>query len=374
MSSPLKTQCARMVMVGFPGLSLDPDLKQLMDEGVFGAILFRRNVGLPEETAELCAQLKAHAARPFVLGVDQEGGRVARLRGPPFTTLPPLRDLGMREDPQSARRMGRLLAYEVSAAGFDWDFAPVLDVDTNPNNPVIGDRAFSHRPSLVSSLGVAMAEGMEEAGVASCGKHFPGHGDTHQDSHLTLPRLPHAMDRLEQIELAPFRAYAQAGLSSVMTAHVIFEALDRKVPATMSQRVLQGLLREQLGFQGLVVSDDLEMKAIADNYPVEEAVALGAAAGVDLFLVCHNALVQHRAIEGLVKAVESGRVHRAQVEAANARLDAFAQRFAQAARGDVSRLGSLEHRLLAEGLWAAPSGSDPTEVMLAKKSPPLKQE
>src|SRR5262249_37567228 len=198
---------------------------------------------------------------------------VARLRGPPYTSLPPMRLLGQRGDPETARRVGRLLAFELRATGFDWDFAPVLDVDSNPANPVIGDRSFGSDPAEVVRLGVALAEGMERAGVASCGKHFPGHGDTLQDSHLTLPVLEHGLERLEAVELVPFRAYARAGLASVMTAHVRFPALGEDGAATLSRKSITGLLRERLAFRGGVVRDDLGMKAIA--HPGGAAVAAG---------------------------------------------------------------------------------------------------
>lgn len=360
--SELYRRCAGLFMVGFPGTAPDAEVRGLIDDGIFGAILFKRNVGTPGQTAELIRALKSHAGRPFVLAVDQEGGRVARLRGEPFTTLPAMRDIGRSRDATLAARVGQLLAYEVRAIGFDWDFAPVLDVDTNPKNPVIGDRALHREPLEVARLGVALAQGMEFGGVASCGKHFPGHGDTAQDSHLALPRLPHDLRRLREVELLPFAAFAKARLSSLMTAHVIFEALEPQAPATMSKRVLEGLLRTELGFEGVLVSDDLEMKAIADHYPVEQAVVAGVNAGVDLFLVCHSALVQRAAIAGLVKAVEEGRVTRARIEEALGRLHALARRFARGPEDLLSTLGSQEHRRLAAGLDAGTFvGADPTE-------------
>ena len=236
----LREACARLLLVGFPGREVDRDLAGLVDAGVLGAILFGRNVGTAVETARLVRELKSRARRPFPASVDQEGGRVARLRGPPYTALPPMRVLGQRSDPELARRVGRLLAFEVRATGFDWDFAPVLDVDSNPANPVIGDRSFGPDPAKVAHLGVALAEGMEQGGIASCGKHFPGHGDTLQDSHLTLPVLEHGLERLEAVELVPFRAYARAGLASLMTAHVRFPALGEDVAATMSRASISG--------------------------------------------------------------------------------------------------------------------------------------
>jgi beta-N-acetylhexosaminidase len=356
----LRQACARLLVVGFPGREVDRDLAGLVDAGVLGAILFGRNVGTAAETARLVRDLKSHAGRPFPVSVDQEGGRVARLRGLPYTALPPMRVLGQRGDAEAARRVGRLLAYELRATGFDWDFAPVLDVDSNPNNPVIGDRSFGSDPAEVARLGVALAEGMERAGVASCGKHFPGHGDTLQDSHLTLPVLEHGLERLEAMELVPFRAYARAGLASAMTAHVRFPALGEDVPATMSHASITGLLRQRIGFQGVVVSDDLEMKAIADP----EAAAVDAVrAGVDVLLVCHHAAIQHRVLDALVAAVRRGHLPEERLTGAHARIDRLVQSFVRPAEDRIGELGSAEHRRMVEELaLASPavSGRDPT--------------
>lgn len=361
MSDSLRRRCARMLMVGFPGTTADSEVHSLIDEGLFGVILFKRNVVDAAQTAALIRSLKSHAGRPLVAAVDQEGGRVARLRDGPFTALPPMRELGRHEDEALAERAGRLLAFELRAVGFDWDFAPVLDVDTNPKNPVIADRALHAHPEVVARLGVALARGLEAGGVASCGKHFPGHGDTTQDSHHTLPRLPHDLARLRSTELVPFLAYARAGLSALMTAHVLFDAIEPGVPATMSRKVMTDLLRVELGFSGVVVSDDLEMKAIADFYSVEEAAVQGALAGVDLFLVCHKAEVQRRVLGALVSAVQSGRLSEQRVDEANARLDSLANRFARPPEDLLARLGGSEHQALARGLRAGPAGRDPTE-------------
>ena len=362
-ASALYRDCARLFMVGFPGTTVDQDFAALVDDGIFGAILFKRNVGSAQETASLCRDIKARAGRPFILSVDQEGGRVARLRGEPFTALPSMRELGQRGDEGLAERVGRLLAHELRAVGFDWDFAPVLDVDTNPANPVIGDRSFSRDADTVARLGVALGRGLEAGGVASCGKHFPGHGDTTTDSHLTLPRLPHELERLRRVELVPFRAFGKAGLASLMTAHVLFDAIEPGVPATMSHKVLHGVLRQELGFDGVLVSDDLEMKAIANYYSVEEAAVQGTLAGVDLFLVCHRVDVQRRAIEALVKAVESGRVPRERITEAHRRLARLEARFAHPPEDRVATLGDAEHRALADGLASTFAGKDPTEVL-----------
>ena len=359
----LFTDCASLFVIGFPGASPDREVERLIDEGVGGVILFKRNVESPAQVASLVRALKTRAGRPLLASVDQEGGRVARLRGSPFTALPPMRQLGQSGDAAFVERAGKLLALEVRAMGFDVDFAPVLDVDTNPANPVIGDRSFHREAAEVARLGVALARGMEAGGVASCAKHFPGHGDTAKDSHLDLPSLPHGLERLRQVELLPFAEYAKAGLASVMTAHVIFDALDPGVPATMSTRVMDGLLRKELGFQGVVVSDDLEMRAIADHFKVERAVVEGVKAGVDCFLVCHHADVQRRAIEALVKAVESGEVKRERLEEARGRMAALARRFVHGPEDLLGTLGTPAHEALRRGLSVETfTGKDPTEV------------
>lgn len=362
MNAELERVAAGLFVVGFPGVEADDEVKRLIDDGVAGVILFKRNVGTAEQTLALVQALKAHAGRLLLAAVDQEGGRVARLRGAPFTALPPMRELGRTRDAALLERVGRLLAFETRACGFDWDFAPVLDVDTNPANPVIGDRSLHRDAAEVARLGVALARGLEAGGVASCGKHFPGHGDTSKDSHLDLPSLPHGFERLDAVELVPFAAYAQAHLASIMTAHVVFEALDAAVPATMSRKVMTGLLRERLGFKGVIVSDDLEMKAVADHFPIERAVVEGLDAGVDCFLVCHHADVQRRAIAAVVKAVRSGRLAEAQVRAAQERVARMTRQFARGAGFQAPALGSAEHQRLAEGLEASAFvGRDPTE-------------
>ena len=209
MHSDLERQAASLFTVGFYGKAVTDDLRGLLARGVGGVIYFARNVGSPAEVLELNRELKRVAGRPLVLAIDQEGGQVARLRQG-FTELPPMRAVGATGDANLARELGLLIGRELRAVGFDMNYAPVLDIDTNPQNPVIGARSFGSTPELVTTMGLALAAGLEAEGIAACGKHFPGHGDTSQDSHLELPRLPHAMDRLERVELVPFRAAASA--------------------------------------------------------------------------------------------------------------------------------------------------------------------
>lgn len=288
MSAPGHREAGQVIVAGYPAGDPPPEiLESLAEERLGGVILFKRNVGAPIGVARQVAQIAEATSgpAPFV-AVDQEGGRVQRLRAP-FLELPPMRRLGELDDPAFTRRVARELGGQLAAVGFNVDFAPVLDVDTNPANPIIGDRSFSADPAKVATHGRAFAEGLADAGVLACGKHFPGHGDTELDSHLALPSLPHAMQRLEQVELVPFRQ-AHDALGSIMTAHIVFSALDSDRPATLSPRVIGGLLREEIGYEGLIVSDDLEMRAVADHWGVGEAAVQAIAAGCDIVLVCNT--------------------------------------------------------------------------------------
>lgn len=321
----------QLFVVGFDGASVPVETRELItQERASGAILFKRNIESLEQVVELNTELFALGTEdmPMMISVDQEGGRVARLRGI-LTDLPPMRHIGAlsADDADLPYRVGAMMARELSALGFHMDYAPVLDVDTNPDNPVIGDRSFSRDPRLVAAIGVQLIRGMQQAGVAACGKHFPGHGDTETDSHFELPRLTHDMSRLEEIELHPFRAAIEMGVASIMTAHVLFEALDSELPATLSRAVMTGLLRDRMGYDGVVISDDLEMKAVADRWDVEELVRLGLLAGVDLFLICHDHDKQARAIRAAHRLVESGEVPRESVEASIARITRLKRRF-----------------------------------------------
>ena len=369
MTHDLETQAARLFTVGFYGKVVTDDLAKLVARGVGGVICFSRNIGAPAEVAEMTNSIKRLAARPLFLALDQEGGQVSRLKEG-FTEVPPMRAVGATGNVALAREVGAIIGREVRAVGFDMNYAPVLDVDTNPANPIIAARSFGRTPEIVSEFGVALLAGLESSGVAACGKHFPGHGDTSQDSHLELPRLPHSLERLEQVELRPFAAAVKAGIPSIMTAHVIFEPLDT-YPATMSRAVLHGLLREKIGYDGMIVTDDIEMRAIADNYGVEDTVVRGLNAGVDHFLCCHTAETAHKAIEAIIRAVESGKISQETLATAQRRIQTFTRRYARPAQDkvDLSCLASDAHLAIIERVLkgADPAmtvvGHDPTEIM-----------
>jgi beta-N-acetylhexosaminidase len=318
--------------VGFDGFEPSLDVRRLVREfRVGGVVLFSRNVDGPEQVAELVRELQSLArdARhelPLLVAVDQEGGRVARLREP-WTVWPPLRALGRAGSEELARRMGESIAAELKACGIRYDFAPVVDVDTNPANPVIGDRSFGDDPEAVGRFGAAFIRGLQGAGVAAAAKHFPGHGDTDVDSHLELPLVDHGLSRLEDVELRPFRHAVEAGVASVMTAHVLVRELDDRLPATLSPRVVEELLRGKLAYSGVVVSDDLEMKAVAKGWNAGAAAVLAAKAGCDLLLVCARAEAQVEALEGLVRARERDEITWDEMDAASTRIRALKQKY-----------------------------------------------
>lgn len=331
-------QPGQLLFVGFSGTEVPRDLARLLGQGrIGGVILFSRNITGPEQLRGLVRDLHEAAPPevPLLVAIDQEGGRVQRLKAP-WTLWPPMRQLGRRDEPETTAAVARALARELSDLGIGLDFAPVVDVDTNPANPVIGDRSFATTPEAVARHGAAFIAAMQDAGVAACAKHFPGHGDTRSDSHLELPRLPHDLDRLREVELPPFRAAVAAGVASVMTAHVLFEGLDRRRPATLSPEVMH-LLRGELAYDGVVFSDDLEMKAVADHFTPEQRVRGSLEAGCDALLVCSQADLRDEALRLLEKSPD------ALLEAPLRRVVAMKQRYAPA------------HRRRALGETAAPA-------------------
>jgi beta-N-acetylhexosaminidase len=349
--STLAADVGQLLWVGFEGHRLPDELAGRIRAGQVGAtILFARNIEGAEQVTALVDTLHTLGPERLLVSVDQEGGRVARLRRWASEWPPMLRVGSHGED--ACEAVGRAIGRELRALGFDLDFAPVLDVHTNPMNPVIGDRAFASQPGDVVRLAGAFARGLRGEGVIACGKHFPGHGDTHLDSHLALPRVDHPLERLRAVELAPFAALGE--VDTIMTAHVIFSALDAEHPATLSAKILTEVLRGELGYQGVIVSDDLEMKAIADHYGLEDAVVRGLRAGCDAFLLCHQAELQVRAFAALVKAGEKDSEVRARLGESAARVRELKARhkarLAELPAIHPSVVGCAEHRALAERL------------------------
>jgi beta-N-acetylhexosaminidase len=312
-----------LLWVGFDGHDAPAELlERIRDRRVGGVLLFGRNVKDPAQVAALTNALRAAAPEglPLVVAVDQEGGRVQRLRAP-ATEWPPMMRVGAADDVARTRAVGKAIGVEVATVGINCDFAPCVDVHSNPKNPVIGDRSFGTEPFAVARHGVALAAGLADAGVLACAKHWPGHGDTMLDSHLALPRVDLPADRLRAVEVAPFADIVKAGVPLVMTAHVVYSAIDPAQPATLSPAWIR-ILREELGFGGVVVSDDFEMKAIADHYGTGEAVVRAVLAGCDSLLLCSKRELQSEALDALERAAQKNSELRRRIDESVARLRA----------------------------------------------------
>jgi len=319
--SALHRQLGQLVFLGFDGYVIPPEIRSLAREfEIGGVVLFKRNVESPEQVAELAFEAERLVPRvPVWVSVDQEGGRVARLRRP-FTEWPPMAALGRSGDAALAKRFAAALALELRSVGITMDFAPVLDVLTNQKNPAIGDRALSADAGEVAALGEAVIDALQAEGIAACGKHFPGHGDTGVDSHHDLPVVDLPPDRFHAVELVPFKAAIARSVAAIMVAHVLVPAFDEDAPASLSRRVVTGLLRQELGFDNLILTDDLSMKACSGRYGVAAATVKAVAAGHDAALLCepdHDG--QAAALDALVHALEDGTLAYAQVEASVAR-------------------------------------------------------
>jgi len=324
------TTLGQLFLVGFHGTEPEQDLRDLFRAlRPSGVILFRRNLLNPEQILRLTTFLQETVSDPpLFVAVDEEGGRVRRLPDP-FTHFPSARILGRSRSPQLAAACASVIAREMRTVGLNFNFAPVLDVDTRPENPVIGDRSFGGDPELVASLGLATLEGFRREGVLGLVKHFPGHGDTSEDSHLTLPVVPHGYDRLEQVELAPFRMLCRRpdGPEALMTAHVLYPALDSERPATLSPQILTGLLRHRLGYRGLVVTDDLEMRAVADRFDPETAAVSALQAGADQLLFCHTPTLALRCLHEVARALDKGILSEVSIAASLERVRALKEKY-----------------------------------------------
>jgi beta-N-acetylhexosaminidase len=333
---PVRHEIGQLMIGSLPGTTVPPEFRSLVREfGLGGVTLFGRNVEGPEQVADLACEVRAlvHES-PLWVAVDQEGGRVSRLRAP-FTEWPPMAALGRSGDDGLCARFGRSLGAELRAVGITLNYAPVLDVRTNPHSPIIGDRALAEDAEVVARMGAIIIAELQRAGVAACGKHFPGHGDTSVDSHLALPVVDHSPDRIRQVECVPFAVASAAGVAFMMTAHILVPSMDADRPATLSSAVVAAVLRQELGFEGVILSDDIEMRALADRWPRGEAAVAAIAAGCDGVLLC-RAVTDERAsdldahwevLEALVYAVEDGRIPHSRFEDAVRRQQRARARF-----------------------------------------------
>jgi beta-N-acetylhexosaminidase len=343
--------------LGFDGITVPDHLRPLLESDLGGVILFRRNLQDLSQICRLTAALHAAAAAPLLVGVDQEGGRVTRLPTP-FLTPPAAATLGVIQDETLTRDLARAVGRELRAAGFTWNLAPVLDIHTNPRNPIIGDRAFSHDPECVARLGVAAISGFADAGILATAKHFPGHGDTVADSHLTLPESPQPSARWRAVEFVPFRQAVQSGVPLVLVAHLSCPGLDPDSPSSLSHPIITGILREELGYDGVVASDDLEMEAIAARFDLGEASVRFLEAGGDLILICRNPERQRTALQAVEAAVRAGRLSEARLAVSLDRI-ARLREWIEARRSPVnveaalSVVGNAEHQRILQAILTA---------------------
>lgn len=323
-----REKIGQLFMVGFEGTAVTPDLADFIKEyKPGGVILFARNLESIEQIVDLTNDLQRCSPHsPLLISIDQEGGRVSRLPKP-FTIFPPGDVLGRCNSSELAYAAAATIAKELRAVGINMNMAPVLDVNSNPANPVIGDRAFGTTPGPVCELGLATAGGLQDNRVVACGKHFPGHGDTATDSHKELPVVEAPREQLEQIEFPSFRRATTHGVATMMTAHVLYKALDDQQPATLSPAIITRLLREEMRYDGVVLTDDLEMRAIIDHYGIEEATVRALLAGCDMPLICKDRNREIAAITALDKAVADGTVTSQRLDVSLARVARLKQQF-----------------------------------------------
>ncbi len=321
----LREKLGQLLIVGVAGTELTAAEESfLINNNIGGVILMGRNAKSPEQVHKLSASIqklrhKTTTKTPFFIATDMEGGRVARLKEP-FTQWPPLRKLGDIDSPSLAFNMAMMMGKELRAVGINLDFAPCVDVLTNPTNTAIGDRALSSDPELVAKMASALVRGYIKSEIITCAKHFPGHGNTAVDSHEELPIEEASIERLHQIELVPFKKAVRSRVDLVMMSHVLYKNIDSQYPATLSEVFTKQLLREELRFRGLIVTDDLDMKALTKNYSNEEIPVRAVEAGSDLLLYCNEPSVPPKALDALERAVGGGRISLTRIEESYQRI------------------------------------------------------
>lgn len=313
----LDEKIGQMLILGFEGYMVDKEVLSLIDDyNVGGFILFKRNIENNSQLLGLLNDLKEANSQhsiPLFLSLDEEGGRVSRLTVE-LEALPSNEIIGEKNDSDFSFEIGNIIGEKLRGFGFNMDFAPVFDINSNPNNPVIGDRSFGSNPEVVRRLGIATMKGIQNKDVISVIKHFPGHGDTSVDSHLGLPKVDKGLEGLENFELKPFKGAIEDGADAIMISHILFPQIDDENPASLSHSIITNILRDKMNFEGIVITDDLTMGAIIDNYSIEEAVIKAVIAGSDIVLVCHDYDKEFAAIKALKDAVKDGVISEARID------------------------------------------------------------
>lgn len=329
----MEEKIGQMLLAGVDGKKFDGKMRRLVQERrVGGIIMYKNNFSGLEGSVNLVNGLKAanteaDAPLPLFISVDEEGGKVSRLPEE-FTALPSASRVGRANDAALANEMGALLSRQLTLMGFNVDFAPVLDVNSNPDNPIIGSRAFGTTADIVGKAGVAVMKGLREGGTIPVVKHFPGHGDTAVDSHLELPVVDKTTEQLRAMEWVPFQAAIAAGADVVMVAHILFPQIDPDYPASLSPVIIGEQLRGQLGFKGVVITDDMTMDAIADHYGMAEAAVHAVKAGSDILLVAHGYDTADKVFAALQNAVLKGEITEDRIDESVARIIALKGKYA----------------------------------------------
>ncbi|HHW79479.1 MAG TPA: beta-N-acetylhexosaminidase [Acholeplasmataceae bacterium] len=309
----IKEKIGQVSMYGIEATEITEDTINLIKEYRVGnIILFARNVESPEQLFKLNQGLQRLAKEefdiPMFISIDQEGGMVTRIfNGSTF--FPGAMTISATNNPENAYEMGKIMGKELKALGVNMNLAPILDVNNNPHNPVIGVRSFSDKPEVVAEYGWLYSKGMQEEGVFATAKHFPGHGDTNVDSHLGLPTITHDRDRLDNFEFLPFKYAINQGIEAIMSSHINFTKLTKDgTPVTLSREVMTDLLRGEFGFEGLIVSDSMTMKGVVQRYSAEDACVIALNAGLNLICVCHPTSPRRESLDRMYEAVMSGEI------------------------------------------------------------------
>lgn len=360
----------QLLIIGIRGTSLTEDEAEfIITNNIGGVILFARNIESPQQVHSLCKSIQAlrHKSKdklPLFIGVDQEGGRVARMKAP-FTQWPPLSYIGKLDSTSVGFRFAMDMGTELRAVGINLNFAPCVDVLTNPKNTVIGDRSLSTDPEQVAKLASSLVRGYIKSGIIPCAKHFPGHGNTLLDSHDALPVEDVDADRLSSVELVPFKKVFRARLDMVMTSHIKFSKIDPEYPVTLSEKFLKGILRQELRYRNLIITDDLGMKALSANYPVDKIPVMALHAGCDILLYCNEFDSPRIALDALAKAAKDHKLNATQIDESYKRIVALKKEilatpdpedFAKAS----ALIGAADHDRLAKAIKA---GSVPADLL-----------
>ncbi|MDQ0659070.1 beta-N-acetylhexosaminidase [Paenibacillus sp. W2I17] len=365
----LREKIGQMLLCGFHGTEAAGDVEPFLRKyPIGGVIYFARNVESPEQVEQLSSGLqqiaKSSGNVPLWISIDQEGGMVARITEG-ITLMPGPMAIAAAGSIDDAYQAAYISGLELKSMGINMNFAPVLDVNNNAANPVIGVRSFGESPQSVAEYGARTIAGIQDAGIAATAKHFPGHGDTDTDSHLDLPIITHDRERVERLELIPFRAAIAEGVDAMMSAHIYFPALEpERLPVTLSQTVLSGLLRQELGYQGMIVTDCMEMDAIAVNYGTVDAAVMAVEAGADLVLISHTAKLQAEAFEALLAAVRSGRISERRIDESVIRLLMYKAKrgLLESETGGVDEVNILVSNAPALSSWSERNSSLHQEV------------